>query len=244
MGDDKDLSTSTDTSAASGGLLNELGSIKELLDEELGRERAAPVTSIEQIGSVEEYLRIKQAADSAGLSISAYMEQEEATQNEAELELLEGDDENIPTLDEVVGLDEAEHDGYSLLREVADEEERAPATTVEEYFAAVAAAKRGGEDTSMAVPSAPQAAPHPVDVVPPPPLLDEAANTDDDVPLLEEVASEAGPATTGGGVSMDEMQDLVDLIVNRKLQQLKPELEKEVMAELQKVLPISALTNT
>ncbi len=261
MRDDNDLSGKH---SSSGDLLNELDSIKELLDEELQQSRAAPATSIEEIGSVEEYLRIKQEAEHAGLGMEAYLAQQESMP-EDELELLDDDDEEgLPVLDEVVTLDEEEtdeaaQDGDALLRELAEEEEHSPstagATTVEEYFAAVAAAKQRQSPRPPITPR--REAPAPTEAEDELPVLKEASTPSGTMPLLDGVVSdeeaipvlaEVATGTTheepGETMSLDEMQELVDLLVNRRLQQLKPELEKEVMAELQRLLPLSALSKS
>ena len=258
MRDDND--TSSNNTGKPDELLTELDSIKQLLDEELEKPRTAPATSIEEIGSVEEYLRLKQAAAAAGLSMEAYLANlEEEQELEAE-DSLEVDEASIPVLDEVIPLDEEESE---------EEEQHSPttseATTVEEYFAAVAAAKHRPSELSPTIEESEQEAEIPVldevveeealfEVEEEPPLLDEVEAVDEiptleevvdeveAIPVLEELATDAPEMEAEEEVTLDEMQEMVDLIVERKLQQLRPELEKEVMAELQKLLPISALS--
>lgn len=252
-------------------LLDELGSLKELLDEEL--ENATVYSSVDEISSVEEYLRLKQAADAAGIGIEEYLEQQATTASDDEtLELLEPGEEEIPLLDEVVETVSTEPEP-SLVEEAAAEHipTTAEATTVEEYFAAVAAAKHPQRPTTAPLPDnvVEDAIPTLDEVVVPEeaiPVLDEVVAEEDDIPLLEEAVADAGEVPTldevvpvdadiplldelvveessaiEPGMSMEEMQELVDLLVNRKLERLKPELEKEVMSELQKLLPLSAL---
>lgn len=78
-------------------LLDELGSLRELLDEE----RAEPVRSVHEISSVEEYMRLKQEAEDAGMSIDGYLAQqslnEEHEESPAEVKV---DESDIPLLDE------------------------------------------------------------------------------------------------------------------------------------------------
>ena len=81
-----------------GELLDELGSLKELLDEE--HESALPYTSVNEISSVEDYLQLKQQADSAGMDVDAYLHQQtETPQTEQDIEVLElleeDDDEDV-----------------------------------------------------------------------------------------------------------------------------------------------------
>ena len=253
-----------------GELLDELGSLKELLDEE--HESALPYTSVNEISSVEDYLQLKQQADSAGMDVEEYLHQQAEPQAEEHtvegLELLDDDDDAIPLLDEVYFIEEeSEEDGDALLREVAEEEEmHAPstdeATTVEEYFAAVAA-KRPPVVEQEVAPLLDEvvASEEPIPVLDevfsaeePIPVLDEVFSTEEAIPVLDEVFSveEAIPvldelapdsATDAEEVmSLDEMQQLVDLIVSRKLDHIKADLEKEVMSELQKLLPPSTFT--
>ncbi len=252
---DENNDTSTEPHSP-GELLDELGSLKELLDEQ--HESVVPYTSVNEISSVEDYLQLKKQADNAGVGIEEYLNQQaEAAASSDELELLDEEGDEVPLLDEVFAFEqEPDSDGDALLLELAEEEEHTPstaeATTVEEYFAAVAAAKHH--------PHAEQAEPPLLDEVievPPVdetiPVLDEVVSPDEAIPLLDEVVEDdaipvLNEVTTQGDtgpeaeLTLDEVQELVDLIVSRKLQQLKPELEKEVMAELQKLLPLSALT--
>ena len=275
MRDDNDISSNSPGKPDE--LLSELGSIKELLDEELEQPRAAPATSIEEIGSVEEYLRLKQAADTQGLSIESFMAQQAEELKREGLELVDVDDESIPILDEVVPIDEEEEpesppqDGDALLMELAEEEgQHAPstaeATTVEEYFAAVAAAKHREptpqpfsseaepqiplldevveEEESIALSQKPSLLEE-IEALDAIPTLEEVVDEEETaIPVLDELAEETLSNVDEEGVSLDDMQEMVDLIVNRKLQQLRPELEKEVMAELQKLVPISALSKS
>lgn len=240
---------------SSGDLLHELDSLKALLDEERPADKTE-VSPVKNIHSVEEYLRIKQAADKAGVSIDAYLaRQDEAADIPHELEVLEDDDDSHPVTEEVLALeDEGEPNGEALLMELAEKEESRPKqaapTTVEEYFAAVVAAKHRQKHARVASLRTGQVAqPHKTTASTDSrdttiPLLSDAVNQGDDIPLLDEVAPEGDGPAYKVAISVEEMQELVDFIVNRKLQHLKPELEKEVMAELQKLLPISALSHT
>lgn len=254
-------------------LLDELGSLKALLDEE--HAPAAPYTSVGEIGSVEEYLRLKQAASAAGLGIDAYLAQRAESStidgDEEELLLLEAEDVEPTLLDDVVDLDEETgHDGDALLLELAEEEEEQPASsaalTVEEYFRAVVAAKHRQQPRQVNDPVLQEVveSPHMEAAIPlldetveeePPatlhaaseteegdiPLLDEVISAGDEIPVLAELAPQENDIEQGA-LSLEEMEGLVDLIVQRKLERLKPELEREVMGELQKLLPLSALT--
>lgn len=243
-----------------GELLDELGSLKALLDEE--HESALPYTSVNEISSVEDYLQLKRRADSAGMDVEAYLHQQAEPQAEEHtvegLEPLDDDDESIPLLDEVYFIEDEEEDGGdgdALLQQVADEEESHipstdEATTVEEYFAAVAAAKRPTEVPHEAPPLLDEVVTSEEAV----PVLDEVFSIEEEIPVLDEVfiAEEAIPvldevapdSTTADEevMSLEEVQQLVDLIVSRKLEHIKGELEKEVMGELQKLLPLSAFT--
>jgi hypothetical protein len=309
-----------------GSLLDELGSIRELLDDEL--DRVVPYTSVDEITSVEDYLRLKQQAAAAGLSIDDYLgrqvtaqpvsEEPEAIEEEetqlvdelypVEEELFvsdsplqdladEEDEGNDDALDELYATEESE------LLELAEEMEEADrpdagSLSVEAYFAAVAAAKRPQQERTAtttevdeevgmdetiplldemvemdeaiplldevveldeevplldevveldeaiplldevveldeAIPLLDEA----VELDEAIPLLDEVVALDEAVPLLDEVAT-AAPAGAQEPFSREDLQGLVDLIVNRKLERLKPELEREVLDELRKLLSL------
>lgn len=245
-----------------GELLGELDSLKALLDE--GHESVIPYTSVNEISSVEDYLQLKQQAESAGMGIEDYLHQQTELQPTEdtvdELELLD-DDEAIPLMDEVYLVEEQnEEAGDELLREVAEEEQRHTpstdkATTVEDYFAAVAAAKRPAEvakakppvlDEGVATTSHDETLPVLDEIVSHDgaiPVLEEVFNTDETIPVLDEVATDRVSGTEEV-MSLDEMQQLVDLIVSRKLEHIKTDLEKEVMGELQKLLPLSTYTKS
>lgn len=236
---------------ASRGLLDELGSIRELLDDE--PRTATPYTSINDIGSVEEYLQLKQQAARSGLSVEAYLSQQAAAQATSDEQAHANDDDDeeaIALLDELYEIEEAtaqDDDDDSLLLELADEEANreangeakaesgqrgSPHLTVEAYFAAVAAAKR----PQQAAPERRTMAPLPQEgaaVEAAIPLLDEVITLDAATPLLEGASAPAGAQAQ---LSLDELQELVDLIVMRKLERIKPELQREVMAELQRLL--------
>lgn len=230
-----------------GELLHELGSLKELLDEE--HTSVSPYSSVNEIGSVEEYLRLKDEATTANLSIEEFLSQQGTDETiDEELELLEGDDnEAISLLDEVYTVeDEAEEDSESLLHQVAEEQQEdahfaAESSRVEAYFASVAAAKRPQQNVSAAPSDAPLPSSTPVldEVIHAGesiPALDAVESSAAHIPVLEEIATDSNSGAMSA-MSLDDMQELVDLIVNRKLQQLKPVLEQEVMGELQKLLP-------
>ncbi|MEN8168830.1 MAG: hypothetical protein ABFS08_01230 [Pseudomonadota bacterium] len=252
MSDDKQ-DTSTDQRSP-GELLNELDSLKELLDEE--HESVAPYTSIDDIGSVEEYLRLKQQAAAAELSIEDYLNQQTAVASD-ELELLDNDTDDLPLLDEVYTIEEDEPLARNALSpDVAEEEESqtptaAEATSVEEYFAAVVAAKHPQQaldpvvDEVVTTAAADEAIPLLNEVVHADtiPVLDEIVTSEAAIPVLDEVAVE-NSGSAQSEISLEDMQELVDLIVNRKLQHLKPKLEQEVMGEIQKLLPLSTFTKS
>lgn len=286
---------------SAGMLLDELGSIKELLDEEL--EKVVPYTSVDEITSVEDYLRIKQRAAAAGLSIDEYLSRQVTVQPVND-EPEEHGEEAITLADESYPLEEAEpFDNDSMLLELADEEDEedfslldelyateenellelaeeledaghasAGSLSVEAYFAAVAAAKRPQQERPSAatgldeVVELDEAIPLLDEVVEMDetiPLLDEVVELDEDIPLLDEVVeldeavplldevveldeaiplldelAGAAPAGAQEQLSREELQGLVDLIVNRKLERLKPEIEREVLEELRKLLPL------
>jgi hypothetical protein len=238
---------------ASRGLLDELGSIRALLDD--APRTATPYTSINDIGSVEEYLQLKQQAARSGLSVEAYLSQQAAAQATGD-ELAhandDDDEEAIALLDELYEIEEAtaqDDDDDSLLLELADEEvteeakeeakeesgqKESPPLTVEAYFAAVAAAKR------------PQQVPPEGRPAKGGPLPQEGATAEASIPLLDEVITldaatpsregASAPAGAQAQLSLDELQELVDLIIMRTLERIKPELQREVMAELRRLL--------
>jgi hypothetical protein len=260
-------------------LLHELGSLKELLDEEL--DKPAPYTSVSDIGSVEEYLRLKQQAAEHGVNVETYLSRQAATESDEALAADdEAEEEESLLLDEIYTIEddellERENDGDALLLELAEDEgepnhARSGSLSVEEYFAAVAAAKRPPQmantvpttpsvpdkviDTSVTdhspplledVASAVDDFPLREDVVSVDhdfPLLDEVVSLDQEIPLLNEVAA-ASPAALDEQLSLEDLQGLVDLIVNRKLERLKPELERDVLEELRKLLPQPTTTH-
>lgn len=139
-------------------LIDELDSIKDLLDDELGNPPS--YSSVAEIASVKEYLRIKKAAEALGLSVEEYLA-EQRTSN------------------------------------ATDEPEVAKASAQEDAI----------------------------------PVLDE------EIPLLDE---DATPYQAGGKeeMSLDKVRKLVDILVNHRLERLRPQLKKEIMAELQKLLPV------
>lgn len=269
MSDDNDLNHGN---PSADDLLDELGSLRELLDEE----RVASVRSVHEISSVEEYMRLKKEAEDAGTSIESYLAQlavQEENEEEASNEL---DESVIPVLDEVYVEEEP-----SAAEEQAEAEPTTPttasATTVDEYFAAVAASRELESETASPVQEDMIAPPEAEDAIP---VLDqpiteeqaipeleevvaeeetipqleevvEAGNTipeldvvvesEEAVPLLDEAVEQVTPELQEA-MSLEEIQELVNILVERKLQHLRPELEKEVMEELKKLLPISAFS--
>jgi hypothetical protein len=255
-----------------GRLLDELSSLKELLDEE--HEEVASCTPVAETNPAEDDQHRKQQADVTGLNSEP---QNTAPPFSDELEVF--DEDVIPLLDEVCVIKtEEEVHGDSLPLELADEGKKhipstAEATTVEEYFAAVAAARHLPQIETSVPPmldeevattdeviipildevfSPDDAIPLLDDVVTTEnaiPLLDDLVTTEDAIPLLDEIVTSEElipvlneavaehPAGAPDELSLDDIQGLIDLIVNRKLQRLKPELEREVMEELQKLLP-------
>jgi hypothetical protein len=178
-------------------LLDELGSIKELLDKEL--DNPLPCASVNDIRSVEEYLRLKQLATDSGLSIDDYLSRRTAAHPDAvEPQSTVDDEEEITLLDEChASREEEAPEGDKLLLELVEE------TALDEAI----------------------------------PVLNEAVNPDENIPVLDDVTA-ASPDVTQEPLTLEELQELVDLIVGRKLERLKPELEREVMAELRKLLPL------
>ena len=174
MSDDKDnLDTEQQSSDE---LLDELGSLKELLNKE--PDNAAHYTTVEEISSVEDYLRIKQQAAEAELSIEEYLSQQATSQTDSE---------------------EVE------LFEIVEEEET------------ISSSDKISENSI--------------------PVLDEVVTSEDAIPVLEEVANEDSEAPENT-LSLEDIQELVSLIVERKLQHLKPELEQQTLKELKKLLPL------
>lgn len=238
-------------------LLDELDSLKELLEEEAGE--IGHYGSVEEIASVEEYMRLKHLAETEGLGLEEYLQRQAEKSEELQ-------DDASPHVDT-----EGEYgDGWSLA-----EAEDASAT-VDAYFAAVTADRRRQAGTQHNEETANDEA----DLVPvldevvseesqawtetitgdeeQVPVLDEVIppeEADGGIPLLEEVvdaeattpaAEQHAQATAVAGrpdesLDLDEMAELVQLIVERKLQRLRPELEKEAMEELKRLLPIAAV---
>ncbi len=216
----------TNTSSDSDELLNELGSLKELLDEE--HDSPIPYTSVEQISSVEDYLRIKQQAADNGVTIEEYLSKRAGSASNSQTTLPDSGDEGVITLLEEVNMVEggeiAEAGDNTPPAEASDNTiSSSTASAVEEYFRSVAAAKRPQQSSAASGQKT---------------IPDATSTAEDTVPVLSEIASE-NDTQVPGNLSAEEMQELVDLIVNRKLQSLKSELEKEVMGELHKLLPHS-----
>lgn len=81
-------------------LLDELDSLKDLLNEEL--DETAPINSISDIRSVKEYMLFKQKAESAGLDLDTYLTQ----RAEGRISTAKsGEGGAIPMLNEVVTVD-------------------------------------------------------------------------------------------------------------------------------------------
>jgi hypothetical protein len=161
-------------------LLDELGSLKELLDEEV-EQNSAPITSVSEIRSVKEYVQLKQEADEAGLSLEAFL-QERAAQTQAP-ETAPGEEDDIPMLDEVVDL------------------EALPLAEVEETEAAAVAE------------------------------LEEA------IPTLDEVYEVAETAASGE-YSLEEIERMVHDLVGQKLEEIRPQLEKQIFDQIRSMLPV------
>lgn len=81
-------------------LLNELDSLKELLDEE--NDDTTAVTSVNEIRSVKEYMLFKRKADEVGLDLATYLTQRA---NGLLPRTTNSDETEIPLLDEVVALE-------------------------------------------------------------------------------------------------------------------------------------------
>lgn len=152
-------------------LIDELDSIKDLLDDEL--DNPPSYSSVAEIASVKEYLRIKKAAEALGLSVEEYLA-ERRTSN---------------------ATDEQELQAHTEMQSVQP-----------------AVVKASAQEDAI-------------------PLLDE------EIPLLDETAT---PDQAGGKeeMSLDKVRKLVDILVNHRLERLRPQLKKEIMAELQKLLPV------
>ncbi|MCW8918458.1 MAG: hypothetical protein OQL08_06550 [Gammaproteobacteria bacterium] len=238
---------------ASRALLDELDSIKELLDDEL--DNAPHYSSVNDIRSVEEYLRLKQLAAGSGLSVDDYLSQQAearpdnveskfAIEEAAETDESEENDET----DEIIPFD-LYHSNEDA--EVADErdqqlpdlnEEDARGDTPEEPTNP----NQVGAATTEDVPLLDEV----VTADEPIPLLNESVTPEEAIPLLDEVVTPeeatsplsevATQSALDEALSLEELQGLVDLIVERRLERLKPELQREVMAELHKLLPRTA----
>jgi hypothetical protein len=205
MSDDNDLNNGE---PSADDLLDELGSLKELLDEE----RTETVRSVHEISSVEEYMRLKQEAEDAGMSIDAYLAQQ-ALQEESEEEPvdIEVDESTIPLLDEAYAEKEP-----SAADEEAEAELSTPttvdATTVDEYFAAVAASRQ----------QKPQEAPPMPDEVVPAPTAEEV------IQILDEVAEEVAlPELEEVTAEEETIPELTEVVAE---EETIPELEEVVEA--------------
>ncbi len=163
-------------------LLDELGSIKELLDEEL--DNPPSYNSVAEIASVKEYLRIKKAAEAVNLSVEEYLRQQTETRERSQ--------------------------GRDL-----HEQSEAASKQVQEVAAS--------EDHENAIP-----------------LLEEVIPSDEAIPLLVE-ATPPEEVSGNTNVSLAKIEQVVDILVNHRLERLRPLLKKEVMDELHKLLPLDAL---
>jgi hypothetical protein len=161
--------------SAKSELLDELDSLKELLDEDI--ENVSVPATVNEIRTVQEYMQFKQEADAAGMTLDAYLAKRSSEQQE---------EEEIPTLDEVVPFDDI-----------------------------------GEIDDGLEIPT-----------------LEEAV----EIPTLEEevVAAPAPAATSsvGTGFSLEEIERIVEHIVQLKLQEIKPQLEKQVFDQIRNMLPV------
>jgi len=128
--------------SAQSALLDELDSLKDLLDEEATDSPTMPAT-VNEIRSVKQYMELKEQADKAGLSLDAYLEKYAAAEEEAITldDGIEEDEENIPTLDEVVPYDIGEIDDGI---EIPTLEEAVEIPTLEETVEASPAPSTGG----------------------------------------------------------------------------------------------------
>lgn len=113
-------------------LLDELDSLKELLDEEI--DDTNPVASVSDIRSVKEYMLFKQKADEAGVDLETYLRQ----RAEGQFSQSENNDESdIPMLDEVFSLDSTPFD--------AGKPQAAPQTKDTTTISTLAEVKRVGQ---------------------------------------------------------------------------------------------------
>ncbi|MCW9088083.1 MAG: hypothetical protein OQK54_00940 [Gammaproteobacteria bacterium] len=131
-------------------LLNELDSLRELLDEEI--DSTAAITSVSDIRSVKEYMLLKQEADKAGLDLDTWLAQRagatqsKAGENEEESLPQNSAEEAIPLLDEVV---EVEDMPFGAGEEIESPAMAAggPTTESEEIYAAARAALESPNST-------------------------------------------------------------------------------------------------
>lgn len=159
-------------------LLNELDSLRELLDEEINS--SAAITSVSDIRSVKEYMLLKQEADKAGVELDTWLAQRGTDQ---EPPWQEAEAEDIPLLDEVVEV------AAMPLEDSNDN-----------------ATLQAGHG--------------------------HAATGQDDIYAAAEAALERP------GTSLERIEELVEQIVEQKLQALKPQLQKQVFDELRGMLPV------
>ena len=165
-------------------LLDELDSLKELLDEDISNIHV-PAT-VNEIRTVQEYMQFKQEADAAGLPLDAYLskraaeKQQEAAMSEDYGFDEEDEDIDIPTLDEVVAFDD--------IGEIDDG----------------------------------------IDI----PVLEEAV----EILPVEHVVEQAH--VIGAGFSLEEIERVVEHIVQQKLQEIRPQLEKQVFDQIRNMLPV------
>ncbi len=109
-------------------LLDELGSLKDLLDEEI--ERSAAITSVNEISSVKEYMLLKQEAEKAGLDLDNYLSQRaESSQGKISAE------EMIPVLEEIVN--ESQLPGSHLKTPPPQPEARSPNPSNQSFASAL-----------------------------------------------------------------------------------------------------------
>lgn len=155
---------------AQSALLDELDSLKALLD--AGSSAGAPPTTVNEIRTVEEYMRLKQEADSAGISLDAYLRQRASRQTETA-------PAEIPMLEDVVEI-----------------------------------------------------------------AAGELPDGEPDIPTLEEVVeppatqSAESPAAPLPGFTLEEIERIVEHIVAQRLQELKPQLEKQLFEQIRNMLPL------
>lgn len=138
-------------------------------------------------------------------------------------ELLDDELDHPPSYGSVADIDSVKE--YLRIKKVAD----AAKLSVEEYLS-----QHTGTTKSEEQPINEDGASE--DAIP---VLDDVISTDETIPVLTKIP-EISPNAGNGEISVKKIHQLVDIIVNHKLERLRPQLKKEVINELQKLLPINS----